>query len=81
MSTDTARCSTHEAVNGRHYCEFAVDDPGEKPDTFSVQPSPLEYERLVEHSTAADEAGPDIGVVPVVDDDGWEIDWAALDGA
>lgn len=76
MSTPKeARCTVHKSTNGRHYCEFTVDDTEE----FTVQPSPLEYERLVEQSVPTDDTDPAIGWVPVVDADGWAIDWDALE--
>jgi hypothetical protein len=77
MSTQReALCTVHKSTNGRHYCEFAVDDT----ESFAVQPSPLEYERLVEQSVPADDTDTSIGWVPIVDDDGWAIDWDGLDG-
>ena len=51
MTRDDARCEQHKAVNGRHYLSFVVDGPADAPDEFELQPSPLEYERLKEHST------------------------------
>jgi hypothetical protein len=78
MSTFHARCTEHKARNGRHYCEFVVESPGERPEEFSLQPSPLEYEELKEHSVDADD-GAKIGWVPVVDDEGWTVDWDALE--
>lgn len=80
MSTpQEALCTVHKSTNGRHYCEFTVEDAGDGPEEFTVQPSPLEYERLVEQSVPADEADPAIGWVPVADADGWAIDWDALE--
>ena len=72
--TTHATCETHEATNGRHYCSFGVEAPGDRPETFSVQPSPLEYERLKAYSD-----GDGVGRVPVVYDDGWAVDWAAVE--
>jgi len=74
MSHD-ARCDEHQATNGRHYLSFTVLEPADRPETFELQPSPLEYERLKEHSTG--ESG--VGTVPLSYDEGWEIDWEALE--
>jgi len=75
MSQYDADCETHKATNGRHYLSFVVDGPADAPDEFELQPSPLEYERLKEHSTG--ESG--VGTVPLSYDEGWEIDWEALE--
>ena len=72
--TTHATCENHRATNGRHYCSLAVDDAGQRPETFSLQPSPLEYERLTQYSD-----GDSVGRVPVVYNDGWAVDWAAVD--
>lgn len=74
MSQYDATCDEHRAVNGRHYLSFAVDGPADSPDEFELQPSPLEYERLKDHSTGAE----GVGQVPVVYDNGWAVDWDAL---
>ncbi len=74
MSQYDADCETHKATNGRHYLSFVVDGPADAPEEFELQPSPLEYERLKEHST-----GDGVGQVPAVYDDGWAIDWDALE--
>jgi len=73
MTTDET-CEDHRATNGRHYLSFAVEAAGDRPETFSVQPSPLEYERLKQYSD-----GDSVGRVPVVYDDGWAVDWAAVE--
>ena len=75
-----AVCAEHKATNGRHYIRFDVDGPSDAPDEFSIQPSPKEYGRLAEHSAEPDETSADVGVVPAVYDDGWAIDWEAVDG-
>ena len=77
-----ALCETHRAVNGRHYLSFTVADPGERPPEFDLQPSPLEYERLKDHSVEPedDARDPDVGWVPAVYDDDWAIAWDALEG-
>lgn len=72
--TTHATCEEHKATNGRHYLSFAVADAGQRPDSFSLQPSPTEYERLKAHSD-----GDSVGRVPVVYDDGWAVDWAAVE--
>lgn len=72
--TTYATCEKHRATNGRHYLSFVVEDAGESPESFSIQPSPAEYERL---KGASDGEG--VGRVPVVYDDGWAVDWAAVD--
>lgn len=69
-----AVCDEHRAVNGRHYLSFTVEGAADGPDGFELQPSPREYERLKAHSTGTD----GVGRVPVVDDDGWAIDWDTL---
>jgi hypothetical protein len=76
MSQHEAICKQHKAVNGRHYLSFAVDGPGDAPDEFELQPSPLEYERLKDHS-----GGDSVGRVPVVYEDGWAVDWDAIESA
>jgi len=76
MTHYDATCTEHRAVNGRHYLSFTVEASSELPDEFELQPSPLEYERLKEHSTGSDDG---VGQVPAVYDDGWAIDWAALE--
>jgi len=76
MTQYDADCTTHKATNGRHYLSFVVDGTAGAPDEFELQPSPLEYERLKEHS-----AGDGVGQVPAVYDDSWAIDWAALETA
>lgn len=75
MSQYDATCEQHKATNGRHYLSFVVDGPADAPEEFELQPSPLEYERLKEHSTGADDG---VGQVPAVYDDGWTVDWDAL---
>jgi len=77
MTDYDAHCDEHKAVNGRHYLSFTVENASELPDEFELQPSPLEYERLKEHSTGAD----GVGQVPVVYDDGWAVDWDTLETA
>ena len=72
--TTYATCEEHKATNGRHYLSFAVDGAGERPETFSLQPSPLEYEQLKAYSD-----GEGVGRVPVVYDDGWDVDWSAVE--
>ena len=74
-----AVCTEHKATNGRHYLSFDVAGPADTPDEFSVQPSPKEYERLVEHSAEPDGTHADIGPVPAVYDSGWAIDWESLE--
>jgi hypothetical protein len=73
-----AVCETHRAVNGRHYLAFTVEASGDRPAEFELQPSPLEYERLKDHSV--DTADGDVGWVPAVYDDGWAVAWDALEG-
>jgi hypothetical protein len=75
MMTHDARCNEHRAVNGRHYLSFTVVSTSELPEEFEIQPSPMEYERLKDHSTGED----GVGQVPAVYDDGWAIDWDSLE--
>ncbi|MDS0282307.1 hypothetical protein [Haloarcula onubensis] len=77
MTQSEAVCDEHRAVNGRHYLSFTVEGTSDLPDGFEMQPSPLEYERLKDHSTGAD----GVGQVPVVYDDGWAVDWDAIETA
>jgi len=74
MTNYDAVCEQHEAVNGRHYLSFTVDGPADAPDEFELQPSPLEYERLKDHSD-----GDGIRSVPAVYDDAWAIDWDVVE--
>ena len=79
MSTQyDARCEEHKARNGRHYLAFTVESPDGNPEEFSLHPSPREYERLADHSTAPEDSSLRIGWVPAVYDDGWTIDWDGL---
>ena len=76
MTQYQAVCDEHKAVNGRHYLSFTVESTGDLPDEFELQPSPLEYERLKDHSAGSEDG---VGQVPAVYDDGWAIDWDALE--
>ncbi|MBX0287799.1 hypothetical protein [Haloarcula salinisoli] len=78
MTLYDAHCEEHKAVNGRHYLSFTIEGAADLPDEFELQPSPLEYERLKEHSTGAEDG---VGQVPAMYDDGWAIDWDALETA
>jgi len=66
--------------NGRHRVVFTVEGPPDLPPEFVVTLSREEYDRLAKHSDYPKDLPTELGAVPVVYQNGWEIAWDSLDG-
>lgn len=65
---------------GMHELEFVVEAPQDLPQQFIVRLSREEYDTLAEQSDTSKVDVADLGAVPVIYSNGWEIAWDSLDG-
>jgi hypothetical protein len=79
MSTQyDAVCENYRNDNGRRHLRFKVEAPSDMPTTFSIQPSNDQFKRLMKYSDKQRVPQQEVGWVPVVYNNGWEIDWNSL---
>lgn len=74
-----ANCEKFEDKNGEVFLRFLVMGPNKYDSRFNGIYSSEEVDRLIEHSDTSDYELSGIGWVPVVHNQGWEIDWEGLE--
>ncbi|WP_133412163.1 hypothetical protein [Halalkaliarchaeum desulfuricum] len=74
-----ALCEKYNYSNGNHTVSFLVEAPPDKPRNFTTTVSDSELDQLREYSVNKRKEGTGIGWVPVIYNNGWEIDWDSLE--